>query len=94
CIPVVRSLISIPAGTAKMNMVRFALYTLAGSLVWNAILCTLGFWAGGAWEQVTAQAEWVSDVVKIVIIVAAVAVIAWWVVKRIVPALKEKDTTK
>ena len=49
CIPVVRSLISIPAGTAKMNMVRFAIYTLVGSLVWNAILCTLGFWAGGAW---------------------------------------------
>ncbi len=94
CIPVVRSLISIPAGTAKMNMVRFALYTLVGSLAWNAILCTLGFWAGGAWEQVTAQAEWVSDVVKVVIIVVALAVIAWWVVKRIVPAMKEKDADK
>ena len=91
CIPVVRSLISIPAGTAKMNMVRFALYTLVGSLAWNAILCTLGFWAGGAWEQVTAQAEWVSDVVKVVIIVVAVAVIVWWVVKRIIPAMKEKE---
>lgn len=91
CIPVVRSLISIPAGTAKMNMVRFALYTLVGSLAWNAILCTLGFWAGGAWEQVTAQAEWVSDVVKVVIIVVAVAVIAWWVVKRIIPAMKERE---
>lgn len=94
CIPVVRSLISIPAGTAKMNMVRFALYTLVGSLAWNAILCTLGFWAGGAWEQVTAQAEWVSGVVKVVIIVVALAVIAWWVVKRIVPAMKEKDATR
>ncbi len=94
CIPVVRSLISIPAGTAKMNMVRFALYTLVGSLAWNAILCTLGFWAGGAWEQVTAQAEWVSAVVKVVIVVVALAVIAWWVVKRIVPAMKEKDAAK
>ena len=93
-IPIVRSLISIPAGTAKMNMVRFALYTLVGSLAWNAILCTLGFWAGGAWEQVTAQAEWVSDVVKVVIVVVALAVIAWWVVKRIVPAMKEKDAAK
>ena len=90
----VRSLISIPAGTAKMNMVRFALYTLVGSLAWNAILCTLGFWAGGAWEQVTAQAEWVSAVVKVVIVVVALAVIAWWVVKRIVPAMKEKDAAK
>ena len=90
CIPVVRSLISIPAGTAKMNMVRFALYTLVGSLVWNAILCTLGFWAGGAWEQITAQAEWVSDVVKVIIIVVAVGVVAWWVKFRIQPARAEQ----
>ena len=90
CIPILRSLISIPAGTAKMNMVRFALYTLVGSLVWNAILCTLGFWAGGAWEQITAQAEWVSDVVKVVIIVVAVGVVAWWVKFRILPARAEQ----
>ena len=50
--------------------------------------------AGGAWEQVTAQAEWVSAVVKVVIVVVALAVIAWWVVKRIVPAMKEKDAAK
>ena len=90
CIPVVRSLISIPAGTAKMNMVRFAIYTLVGSLAWNAILCTLGFWAGGAWEQITAQAEWVSSVVKVVIIVVAVAVVAWWIKFRILPARAEQ----
>ena len=90
CIPVVRSLISIPAGTAKMNMAKFALYTLAGSLVWNAILCSLGFWAGGAWEQVTAQAEWVSSVVKVVIVVAVIGVAAWWVKFRIIPAREEQ----
>ena len=73
-----------------MNMVRFALYTLVGSLVWNAILCTLGFWAGGAWEQITAQAEWVSDVVKVVIVIAAVGVVAWWVKFRILPARAEQ----
>ena len=90
CIPVVRSLISIPAGTAKMNMVRFAIYTLVGSLAWNAILCALGFWAGGAWEQITAQAEWVSDIVKVVIIVVAVGVVAWWIKFRILPARAEQ----
>ncbi len=90
CIPVVRSLISIPAGPAKMNMALFAVYTLVGSLVWNTILCTLGFWAGDAWEQITAQAEWFSSVVKIGIIVVAVIVVAWWVKFRILPARAEQ----
>ena len=92
CIPVVRSLISIPAGTAKMNVVRFTLYTLVGSAVWNTVLCGLGYAAGGAWETVTAQVEGFSDIVKIVIIVIAVIVVAFWVVKRIIPNLREGKT--
>lgn len=90
CVPVVRSLISIPAGTAKMNMVRFALYTLVGSLAWNTVLCTLGFWAGDAWEVITAQAEWVSTAVKIAIVVIGLIVVAWWVKFRIIPAREEQ----
>ena len=89
CIPVVRSLISIPAGTAKMNVVRFSLYTLVGSAAWNTVLCSLGYAAGGAWETVTAQVEGFSDVVKIVLIVIAVIVVVFWVVKRILPAIRE-----
>lgn len=88
CIPVVRSLISIPAGTAKMNPVRFALYTLVGSAVWNTVLCSLGAGAGSAWRTITAEASWISDIVKIVLIVAVVAALVWWVVKRIVPNLR------
>ena len=90
CIPVVRSLISIPAGTAKMGVVRFSLYTLVGSAVWNSVLCSLGAAAGSAWETVTAQAEWVSDIVKYVIIAIVVVAVIFWVVKRIIPALREQ----
>lgn len=90
CVPVVRSLISIPAGTAKMNMVRFALYTLVGSLAWNTVLCTLGFWAGDAWEVITAQAEWASTAVKVAIVVIGLIVVAWWVKFRIIPAREEQ----
>lgn len=89
CIPVVRSLISIPAGTAKMNMARFAAYTAVGSLVWNTILCTLGYVAGNAWERVTAQVEGLSNIVTIVLVVAIVAALVWWIVKRIIPAVRE-----
>ena len=88
CIPVVRSLISIPAGTAKMGIGRFAAYTAIGSLVWNAILCTLGFMAGNAWERVTAQVEGLSNIVTVVIAVLLVAALAWWIVKRIIPAVR------
>ena len=90
CIPVVRSLISIPAGTAKMGVVRFSLYTLVGSAVWNSVLCSLGAAAGSAWETVTAQAEWISDVVKYVIIAIVVVAVIFWIVKRVIPALREQ----
>ena len=94
CIPVVRSLISIPAGTAKMGVVRFSLYTFVGSAVWNTVLCTLGAAAGSAWKTVTAQAEWISDVVKYVIIAIVVVIVAFWVVKRIIPAIREGRSEK
>lgn len=90
CVPIVRSLISIPAGTAKMNPARFALYTLVGSAVWNTVLVSLGAAAGSAWATVSAQAEWVSDVVKYVIYAIIAIVVIFWVVKRIVPAIREQ----
>jgi membrane protein DedA with SNARE-associated domain len=43
-VPVVRHLISIPAGLAKMRMFDFVLYTFLGSLLWNAILAGLGYY--------------------------------------------------
>ena len=88
CIPVVRSLISIPAGVARMNMAKFSLFTLFGSAVWNTVLCSLGAAAGEAWETVTAQAEWVSDIVKYVIIAIVVVAAIFWIVKRIIPNLR------
>ena len=45
-IPAVRQLISIPAGLARMNVGRFALFTSLGALVWNGVLAGLGVWLG------------------------------------------------
>ena len=42
-IPVIRQLISIPAGLARMNFGKFAIYTTAGAAVWNAVLCLIGY---------------------------------------------------
>lgn len=43
-IPVIRQLISLPAGISKMNVAQFALYTTLGALIWNVVLCLLGYW--------------------------------------------------
>lgn len=45
-IPAVRQLISIPAGLARMNVVKFVVFTGLGALIWNAVLAFLGWWLG------------------------------------------------
>lgn len=49
-LPVVRTFISLPAGIAKMNVIHFSLYTLAGSLLWSAFLAWLGVILGKNWQ--------------------------------------------
>ena len=51
CVPVVRSLISIPAGCNKMGLPLFLLLTALGSAVWNTVLAWLGALLGTAWER-------------------------------------------
>lgn len=51
CVPIVRSLISIPAGMAKMKFGIFLVLTTIGSFVWNIVLVYLGAAAGEAWEK-------------------------------------------
>ena len=43
-IPAIRQLISIPAGLSRMNVLKFAIFTSLGALVWNAVLAGLGYW--------------------------------------------------
>jgi len=45
-IPVVRSLISIPAGMSEMPLLKFIIYTILGSLIWNTVLVLIGAFAG------------------------------------------------
>lgn len=51
CVPIVRSLISIPAGMAEMKLFDFLLLTTLGSLLWNTILVSAGAWAGTSWMK-------------------------------------------
>lgn len=60
-IPIVRSLISIPAGNARMPFVPFLVFTAAGSLLWNTVLVYAGRIAGDSWEKVSAAFGVYSD---------------------------------
>ena len=51
-LPIVRSLISIPAGMSKMRISSFIVLTTLGSLIWNSVLITCGHLMGEHWESV------------------------------------------
>ncbi len=68
-IPVVRSVVSIPAGGDKMPLVKFTLLTAAGSLVWNTIWVAVGWGLGDQWEKAGKWGDYLQYLV-----VAAVAV--------------------
>ena len=90
CVPIVRSLISIPAGMAHMGILKFSAMTFAGSLIWNAILCTVGYLAGDAWQNAASGAASVIDHVTYIVLAAiAVAALAWFV-KRVIPKIKSQ----
>ncbi|MDX8028864.1 DedA family protein [Lentzea sp. BCCO 10_0856] len=78
-VPVVRSLISIPAGVSGMPVVKFTLYTAAGSLVWNTALILAGYALGENYELVDRYLGWVSTAVLVALAIA----IGWFVVSRV-----------
>ena len=49
-IPIVRSLISIPAGISEMPIIKFIVYTFCGSLIWNTVLICLGHTLSDNWS--------------------------------------------
>lgn len=75
-IPVVRSLISIPAGFNRMGLVQFSGWTLLGSAVWNTILVTSGYVLGDNWCSILGVLNVFEDVVIGVVIVIVLAFIA------------------
>lgn len=78
CVPLMRSLISIPAGFRRMALVPFSLYTFLGSLVWNFLLVGAGYLLGEQWHRAEAPLEVFQKVV-----LAAIAVgLGWFIWSR------------
>jgi len=66
-VPLVRSLISIPAGMAHMNFGVFLLFTTIGSLIWNSILVNVGAALGSSWSTVVGYMDTYSNIVVIIL---------------------------
>lgn len=77
-VPIVRSLVSIPAGFAHMPLRQFVLFTTIGSLAWNSLLIGLGYLLEDQWERVGPVVE----IAQYGVIVVAVLIVARFFLKR------------
>ena len=78
-IPIVRSLISIPAGINKMKLSKFFVYTICGSMIWNTILICLGYKFGENWPVVSEALNEYSFVIKLLLF----SVLIIWIFKHL-----------
>jgi membrane protein DedA with SNARE-associated domain len=78
-IPIVRHLISIPAGVGKMNLIRFSVLTVIGAGMWNAFLTYVGMVLKQNWEEVMKYAK----IIDIVVIVILVGLLGYFIYKQI-----------
>lgn len=74
-VPVLRSLISIPAGISGMNIPKFLIYTTIGSLIWNTVLSYMGMVTGENWEKILSVFETYSTVIKIILLIGVIVLI-------------------
>ncbi|WP_152655429.1 DedA family protein [Oceanobacillus sp. CFH 90083] len=81
-VPLLRSLISIPAGMARMNFGMFMLLTAVGSLIWNSILIGVGTILGENWHRVAAFMDVYSSFVYAVIVAGIVLFFIWYIKRR------------
>lgn len=89
-IPIVRSLISIPAGMSEMNYVQFLVLTALGSFAWNLVLVSLGAFAGKSWERTAKYFAGYSDAVRITLWM----IVGIWILKKVLEKIASKKAGK
>lgn len=78
-IPVIRHLISIPAGLAKMNYLNFILYTTLGAGLWNCALAALGYLAHGQQDMINKYSHELSYVFLLI----GIILLVWLILKTV-----------
>lgn len=95
-LPVIRQLISVPAGLAKMNFGKFIIYTTIGAGVWNTILAALGWYLHSIVpeSELNAKIDEYSEYIKIVIVAAVLLVAAFFTIKALIKRQKKENLKK
>lgn len=81
--PLLRSLVSIPAGLSEMNVIKFALLTVGGSSIFNATWITIGMQLEDRWKDAEGWAKNLENLVNIGIIALAIFLIARAIIKKV-----------
>ncbi|MBC1450164.1 DedA family protein [Listeria welshimeri] len=89
-IPLIRSLISIPAGMTKMKMSRFLVLTTAGSLLWNTVLIGLGALLGESWNEIVVFMDSFSTIIYSIIAGLLIVALAFFIRARFKKTLDEE----
>jgi membrane protein DedA with SNARE-associated domain len=74
-IPVVRTLISFPAGAVRMPLVKFIVYTGVGSLIWNALLIYGGYYLGTRYSEIADLSDYLIILTAVALILAGAIVL-------------------
>jgi membrane protein DedA with SNARE-associated domain len=77
-VPGLRTLISFPAGAAKMPLAKFLVFTTTGCLLWNGVLIYFGYYLGTNWKEVAGVFQYM----LIGVIVVFVALVAIYIIPR------------
>jgi membrane protein DedA with SNARE-associated domain len=78
-VPLVRTFVSFPAGTARMDLRLFTIYTFAGSALWATILAAFGYALGENWQQLR---DWMGPADIVVAVVFLVGLV-WYFIHHI-----------
>jgi membrane protein DedA with SNARE-associated domain len=81
-VPLIRSLISIPAGMSNMKFGLFLIFTTVGTLIWNIILVSVGAALGDNWDRITEFMDVYSNIAYAIIGIGIIIFLVYFFNKK------------